>query len=69
MRRDVKDFIEARKLEGWAYAGLSGGGHHKMQLPSGHTFCVPATPSDHRSLLNTKSQMRRYKAQVEAQSK
>lgn len=66
MRREVKDFIAARENEGWEYVGLSGGGHHKMKLPSGHSFCVPATPSDHRSLLNTKTDMRRYKAQVES---
>lgn len=40
-----------------------GAPHNKLVFPSGRKYAIPGSPSDHRSALNFKSQLRRVAAE------
>lgn len=62
-RRDALDMVEWAKERGWAYEGIDGRGHHTVRWSNGRAAHFPATPSDHRSLKNTRSMLARIDGQ------
>lgn len=57
--KDVRSLGEWAIHTGWTYTGINGNGHHTFRWKDGTVCVIPATPSDHRSLLNARSKMRR----------
>lgn len=58
--KDINKVIAELVRDGWTF---SRNRHGKLQQPNGFGFVViPCTPSDHRSLLNLKRDIRRLEA-------
>lgn len=57
MKKDLKKIFKALEDQGWRIDRR--GKHVKCKPPSGPIVTVPSTPSDHRSLLNSRAQLRR----------
>lgn len=56
----VREFMEREERRGWEIVGRAGSGHYIAQhQPTGAVTYLPSSPSDHRSLLNCRSKMRR----------
>lgn len=54
--QNINQLIDAFVRKGWTY---SQGRHGKLRTPNGrHFVTIPCTPSDHRSLLNLKRDLR-----------
>lgn len=57
--KKLKRWKKAARKQGWAVEG-GGGRHLKWLHPDGETMVVTsATPSDHRALMNARSDLRR----------
>ena len=60
MRRDVKELVEWAQSLGWKMVdGDNRRPHHMLEHPNGTRVTFPKTPSDWRSLENTRAQIRR----------
>lgn len=60
MRRDVKELVEWAQSLGWKMVdGDNRRAHHMLEHPNGTRVTFPKTPSDWRSLENTRAQIRR----------
>lgn len=55
--RAISDMVRQLIQAGWRYH--RGGRHGKLIAPSGKSLPVPNTPSDHRSFLNFKRDIRK----------
>lgn len=60
--KEMQEVIDACQRAGWV--AESGAKHVKVKVPSGRTITLPKTPSDHRSIKNTKAQLRAEGLQV-----
>lgn len=54
--KDIRTEVRALIRKGWHFSW--GGKHGKLISPSGRKFTVPTSPSDHRSLLNFRRDVR-----------
>lgn len=74
VHRDYKPLVKAAEAQGWTLEpSTSGKGHPRLQPPEGavardgspaRSLTIPGTPSDHRSLMNTRADMRRQGIKV-----
>ncbi len=58
MNSDVKDLVKHAEQHGWT-CERTRNGHVRFTSPKGATVFGPSTPSDRRSLLNVRAQLRR----------
>jgi len=64
LRKGVEEIIEAIQRQGWR---VRRGSKHYMVYPADPTkppVAIPCTPSDHRSLLNIRADLRRRGARL-----
>lgn len=60
LRPEIKEIVEWAAKYGWTLDDeKAGSGHHALRHKSGAMVTLPATPSDHRGLLNIKADIRR----------
>lgn len=63
MNKDYAQLVKKAKKQGWTVVygkGQGAKGHPRLVPPDGGQFIViPLTPSDHRSFLNTRAELRR----------
>lgn len=58
--RNVREFVEEARKDGWEVAGVTNSGHIRIEhAETGATSFLPQTPSDWRSLANCRTRMRR----------
>lgn len=58
-KKEMKALLKAAEEQGWTVR-FTGSGHYQWKAPDGQTIIVtPSTPSDHRSMSNTRAQLKR----------
>lgn len=57
-KRLIKEWMKLAIEQGWTVE-KTGGGHWKFKPPTGPFVIAPSSPSDHRSVLNLRSELRR----------
>ena len=57
MKKEMGKLFKALASQGWSVE--KGRKHVKAKSPNGALVTLPATPSDHRSYLNSRAQLRR----------
>lgn len=57
-RKDVREFINEAKRQGFRCEGMTGSGHWKLRHDSGASMIVPATPSGYRWRKNMEATMK-----------
>lgn len=57
MKKDMKILFKSLVSQGWTVE--KGRKHVKAKGPNGALVTLPATPSDHRSFMNSRAQLRR----------
>lgn len=62
--KDVRQLVEQLENQGWTVTMLRRRSHYKCQAPGGGTVFLPFSPSDWRSILNCRAQLRRMGAQL-----
>jgi predicted RNA binding protein YcfA (HicA-like mRNA interferase family) len=58
VHREFRAFVKAATRSGWTVS-LTRKGHLRFKAPNGQSYIAPGTPSDHRSIMNTRSMLRR----------
>jgi hypothetical protein len=62
-KKDVQEIIDQLEAQGWAVTSGKRNPHWKCVAPNGRgVVFMASTPSDYRSLLNTKAHLRRLGA-------
>lgn len=56
---DRDELLRELRQRGWRVEMTRRSGHWKLTHPKGGVVFAPGTPSDHRSLLNVRSKIRR----------
>jgi len=59
MKKDMKRLIQAAEAAGWVVSRTKKN-HLKFKAPSGAIVIASSTPSDHRSLKNTRAELHRH---------
>lgn len=60
MRKDTRQLVEWAEGLGWQYEGVAKSGHVRLRHEqTGRSYRIPSTPSDGRSVANTKADLRR----------
>lgn len=59
LRGDLKQLVRAKRKEGWEIEPTKGGHLRWTFIRTGEMFISPATPSDYRSILNVKADIKR----------
>lgn len=58
MNKDMKQLCRSLRKQGWTVERTSKG-HYRAITPAGRKIVMPSTPSDGRSVLNTRALLRR----------
>lgn len=60
MKSEVREFIRRlREKDPALKVEVTGGGHYRVRWPDGVTTILSASPSDHRTWLNKRSELRK----------
>ena len=64
-KKDIQEIIRQLEAQGWVVTASRGSGHWRCEAPGGRGIVfMSATPSDYRSLRNTKGHLRRLGAKL-----
>jgi len=59
MKKDMQRLVKAAENAGWMVSRTKKN-HLKFKAPTGATVIAASTPSDHRSVMNTRAELRRH---------
>lgn len=59
LKPEIRKIVDWAAQHGWSLGGLTGSDHIQLVHISGKTTVLPQTPSDRRSLINAKADIRR----------